>query len=150
MKNFDEYQKCLNCEIEDFRFRKGYCTKCYPLISRIEKIEKGVLPEVLRRIKENFNFFEAAKKEYIRQIRHRLEIIKESRVLQVVGAHDVEYRINETLRLLDNKSLGKFNDPIAHYLKDNQARSYVYQLFSKIQLLKPFRINYWRVYDSGR
>ena len=150
MKYPDEFKKCLNCEVEDYSFRRGYCVKCYPFVLKIEKINKGILPESLETIKRHFDFFEKAKKEYVRQIEYRLRIIKESRAIFDVGEHDLEYRINETLRLLDGKSLGKINDPIKHYLKDPKARSFVYQLFSKIQLLKPFKINYGRLYDVGR
>lgn len=149
MKNYDNYPKCLNCEIQDYSFRRGYCTKCYPLILRIEKIEKGILPSTLEYIKINYDYFENSKNEYIRQIKYRLEIIKEAHTFRHVSAHDLEHRINRTLRILDNKSLGKINDPIAHYLKDDEARSYVYQLFNKIQLLKPFKIDLYLVYEAG-
>jgi len=145
-----ENRECINCKVEDFRFTRGYCSKCYPLILRIEKINKGILPEILQNIQNDSNFFEQAKKEYIRQIKWRLEIIKDSRILKDVSAHDLEDRINGTLRLLDGKSLGKINDPIDFYLRDNKARSYVYQLFSKIQLLKPFKINYYLVYETRK
>ena len=150
MENDNDYQTCLNCEIEDSRFTRGYCRKCYPLILRIEKIKEGNLPSVLEDIKRNFDFFEKSKGEYIRQLQYRLKIIKEAHSLKNVSAHDLEYRINGTLRVLDGKSLGKINDPIAHYLKDDRARSYVYQLFTKIQLLKPFKIDIWRLYEAGR
>ena len=148
MKNNNN--ECSNCKSEDFRFTRGYCGKCYHIIIRIEKIEKGILPHVLEGIKENFDFFEKSKLEYIRQIKHRLEIIKEARTFKNVSAHDLEYRINDTLRFLDGKTLGKINDPLAHYLKDERARSYVYQLFSKIQLLKPFKIDHGRLYEVDR
>lgn len=141
---------CLNCEKENVPLRKKHCTKCYSLILRIEKIEKGILPEILEHIKTDFNFFDAAKKEYIRQIKYRLELIKESNLLSEVSAHDLEYRINGTLRVLDGKTLGKINDSLAHYLKDDRTRAYVYQLFTKIQLLKPFKIDYYQVYRTGR
>jgi len=143
-------KKCINCEVEDFRLTRSYCLKCYPLILRIEKINKGILPEILQNIQNDSNFFEQAKKEYMRQIKWRLEIVKDSRILKDVSAHDLEDRINRTLRLLDGKSLGKINDPIDSYLRDNKARSYVYQLFSKIQLLKPFKINYYLVYETRK
>ncbi|MFZ2150068.1 MAG: hypothetical protein WAV15_02835 [Minisyncoccia bacterium] len=151
MESLDDYQKCLNCEVDDFRFTRGYCIKCYPLILKIEKIQKGILPNILEDIKTNFglDYFEGSKEEYISQIKRRLEIIKEARSLKQVTAHDLEYRINNTLRILDKKSLGKINDPLAHYLKDDRARSYVYQLFTKIQLLKPFKIDPYLVYDAG-
>lgn len=141
---------CLNCEAKDFRFSKGYCSKCYPLISKIEKIKEGILPEILQTIKNNFDFFEEAKKEYIWQIKWRLEIIRDAHVLKNISAHDLEYRINGTLRLLDGKTLGKINDPLSHYLKDDVTRAFIHQLFSKIQLLKPFKIDYNRVYESAR
>lgn len=151
MKNYNgDNQKCLNCKAEDFRFTRKYCTKCYPFILKIEKIKKGNLPNILQDIKRDFDFFEKSKEEYIRQLKYRLEIIKEAHSLEYVSAHDLEYRINGTLRILDGKSLGKINDPIAHYLKDDTARSYVYQLFTKIQLLKPFKVDIWRLYDVGR
>lgn len=150
MEYIDDNKRCLNCGAKDFRFTKGYCTKCYPFILRIEKIKKGILPNVLQDIKRNFDFFEKSKEEYIRQLKYRLEIIKEARSLEYVSAHDLEYRINGTLRILDGKSLGKINDPIAHYLKDDKARSYVYQLFTKIQLLKPFKIDHYRLYEVSR
>ena len=150
MKYLNEFKNCLNCEVEDYYFKRGYCSKCYPLVLRIEKINKGILPEPLETIKRSFDFFEKAKKEYIRQIEYRLRIIKESRAIFNVSEHDLEYRINGTLRLLDGKSLGKMNDSIRHYLNDPKARSFVYQLFSKIQLLKPFKIDYGRLYDAGR
>ncbi|MFZ3012032.1 MAG: hypothetical protein WA060_03515 [Minisyncoccia bacterium] len=150
MKYPDEFKKCLNCEVEDHSFRRGYCAKCYPLVLKIEKINKGILPDVLENIKKHFDFFEKSKEEYIRQIKYRLEIIKEARTIFDVSEHDLEYRINGTLRLLDGKSLGKINDPIRHYLKDPKARSFVYQLFTKIQLLKPFKIDYGRLYDVDR
>ena len=150
MSKLEKKYICLNCEAEDFRFTRGYCSKCYPLILKIEKIEKNNLPDVLQRIKDSSGFFEEAKKEYIRQIKRRLEIIKDSRSIKKVTAHDLEFRINETLKLLDNKSLGKINDPIASYLKDDNARAYVYQLFSKIQILKPFKIDYYRIYEARK
>ena len=139
---------CLNCGTADSCFIKGHCSKCYPLILKIEKVQKDVLPDILKNIKNNFDLFEEAKKEYIRQIKWKLEIIKDSRILKDVSAHDLEYRINGTLRLLDGKSLGKINDSLAHYLEDNSARAYVHQLFSKIQLLKPFRVDYYRIYEA--
>lgn len=150
MNKKDQNFKCLNCESEDIRFVKGYCSKCYPLILRIEKSGKGILPDFIKKIDANFYSLAEAKKEYIRQINWRLEIIKDSHILKDISAHDLEYRINGTLKLLDGKSLGKINDPIAHYLKDDKARAYVHQLFSKIQLLKPFKVDYYRVYESGR
>ncbi len=33
--------KCLNCQVQDFQFKRGYCSKCYPLILKIEKIKEG-------------------------------------------------------------------------------------------------------------
>jgi hypothetical protein len=149
MKYPDEFKKCLNCEHEDFSIRRGYCAKCYPLILKIDKIKKGILPNVLEEIKKNFDFLEEAKKEYIWQIKHRLEIIKDSRVPKDISAHDLEYRINGTLKFWNGKSLGKINDSIAFYLKDDNSRSYVYRLFSEIQLLRPFKIDYYKLYDSG-
>jgi|ERR1035437_183718 hypothetical protein len=150
MKKEDKSYQCLNCETEDFRLTRGYCSKCYPLILRIEKIEKDILPDVLKNIKDNSDFFQEAKKEYIWQIKWRLEIIKDSHTLKDVSAHDLEYRINGTLKLLDGKSLGKINDSIAHYLRDDRARAYVHQLFSKIQLLKPFKVDFYRIYEARK
>lgn len=145
-----EDRVCLNCESQDFRFTKGYCSKCYPLILRIEKSEKDILPDFIENIDKKYHSFEKIKKEYIRQIKWRLEIIRDSRILKDITPHDLEYRINGTLRLLDGKSLGKINDPIASYLKDNKARAYVHQLFSKIQLLKPFKVDHYKIYEAGR
>jgi hypothetical protein len=143
-------KKCKNCKHNDLRFTRGYCSRCYPLILRIEKIQKGLLPELLQTIKESGHYsFDKAMKEYIWQIKWRLKIIKDAYVLENVSAHDLEYRINGTLRMLDGKSLGKINDSIASYLQNDIARSYVYQLFSKIQLLKPFKIDYHRVYEEA-
>lgn len=149
MKHPDEFKRCLNCELEDSSIKRGYCSKCYPLILKIEKIEKGILPSVLEDIKKKFDFFEKAKEEYVWQIRRRLEIIKDAHVHKDISAHDLEYRINGTLKFWNGKSLGKINDPIAFYLKDDKARSYVYRIFSEIQLLRPFKIDYHRLYNSG-
>lgn len=143
-------KECINCKVEDFRFTRGYCSKCYPLILRIEKIKEDNLPDFLKNIDKEYHSFEKIKKEYTRQIKWRLEIIKDSRILKDVSAHDLEDRINGTLKLLDGKSLGKINDPIDFYLRDNKSRSYVYQLFSKIQLLKPFKINYYLLYETRK
>lgn len=154
MKYTKDDKNCINCEREDYSFARGYCTKCYPLILRIDRIKKDHLPGVLITIKNGFgeDYFKRAKKDYIWQIENRLKILKESNIFINITAHDLEYRINGTLILLDGRSLGKINDPIAFYLKDDKTRSFVYQLFSKIQLLKPFNINYSRLYDaaSGR
>lgn len=149
---------CLNCEGCDSRFIQGYCSKCYPLHLKIEKIGKGILPKILQSInlsyydEEDRNIFlEAAKKSYTSQIKRRLEIIKDSRVLKdYVSEHDLEYRINMTLNILDGKSLGKINDMLAHYFNDGKTRARVYQLFSQIQLLKPFQLNYWQIYDARK
>ena len=157
MKYKENPKKCLNCSKEDFLSKRNHCTKCYSLILKIKKVERGVLPSVLESVKRIYNYpdknksrvyFEKAKKEYIRQIRYRLNLLKEANTLDFVTAHDLEYRINSTLRVLDGKSLGKINDPIAHYLNDDITRSYVYQLFTRIQLLKPFRIDYYEVYSA--
>lgn len=146
---YKNYQKCLNCEEEAFHFVKGYCARCRPLVLRIEK---GILPDVLMGIKRTYNsdFLDKTKREYIRQLQWRLTIIKEAYKFKYVTAHDLEYRINNTLKVLDGKSLGKINDPLAHYLEDDRVRSYVYQLFTKIQLLKPFRIDSYRLYQAGQ
>ncbi len=147
MENLEESKKCLNCEIENFRFKKGYCKKCYPLVLRIEKIQNNILPDVLENIRTSSNFFEDSKKEYVRQIQYRLRIMKEANVFKEVSGHDLEFRINETLRILDNKNIGKINDSLASNLEDDRVRSYVYRLFTKIQLLKPFKIDYYRLYN---
>jgi hypothetical protein len=143
--------ECLNCKREDFSFRKGYCGRCYGLILKIKKIENGTfLPEVLKIIKNDPHYsFDGSKNEYINQLKNRLKIIKDSYSLNRVSAHDLEFHINNTLRILGKRSLGKFNDSIAHYLGNDLARSYIYQLFSKIQLIKPFKVDYYRIYEAG-
>ena len=150
MKKEDKNYQCINCETKDSLLTRGYCSKCYPLILRIEKSEKDILPDLFKNFEKEYYSLEQIKKEYIRQIKWRMEIIRDSRILKEVTPHDLEYRINGTLRMLDGKSLGKINDPIAHYLGDETARAYIHQLFSKIQLLKPFKIDYNRLYEEGR
>lgn len=142
-------RKCLNCEADSFRFIRGYCLRCYPLIMKIEKINKGILPDFLRNLDNRYYSLEKIKKECVKQIEWRLKIIKDSNVKTMITAHELEYRINDTLMFLDGKTLGKINDQIASYLKNDNARTYVYQLFSKIQLLKPFKLNYYRIYEAG-
>lgn len=147
MKKTSQECECLNCGARGVRCTRNYCPRCYPLILRIEKIRNGVLPQILEEIKKKYDFFELSKKEYIRQVERRLEVIKDSESFMRATPHELEQRINETLKFLRAKTLGKMNDSIAHYLEDENARSYVHRLFSRIQLLKPFRIDYWRVYD---
>ena len=142
---------CLNCKREDHGLVRGYCRKCYSLILKIEKIERGdFLPNVLKNILESKVYnFKCSKKEYLKQLKCRLDLIRESNSFNSVSAHELESTINYTLRVLGKKSLGKFNDPIAFYLKDDKARAYVNQIFSKIQLLKPFTVNYLDIYKAG-
>ena len=141
--------KCINCGYEDFTIVKKYCTKCYPLTLKIDKIERNILPDFCSNLDPECYSYDKIKKECIAQIKHRLRIIKDSRNLEVVSAHDLEYRINSTLNILDNKTLGKINDPLASYLRNDTSRAFVYQLFSKIQLLKPFKYNYNRILSEG-
>ncbi len=150
MKYLLEDKTCLNCECEDFKFVKGYCQRCYRLVLKIKKIQEDRdLPEVLVGIRDDFDFYEDAKKEYISQLEYRLKLIREAHIFTNISAHDLEYKINGVLRKLGSKSLGKMNDPIAFYLKDEKSRSFVYRMFAKIELSKPFRVNYYRLFNSG-
>ena len=136
---------CKNCE--RYAPSRQFCSKCYPFILKIKKIGKGELPNNLDRYlsthgKEDLD---KMKNECIRQLKHRLGIIKDSYVLKdKVGEHDLELRINSTLKSLGYKTLGKKNDELRSHLGEKE-RAYVYQLFSEIQLLRPFKYDYFKI-----
>lgn len=136
---------CKNCE--RYTLRGKYCNKCYPFILKIKKIEKG---ELLNNLDRHLNGYrkkelEKMSKESIKQLKYRLGIIKDSYILKdKVGEHDLELRINSTLKSLGHKTLGKKNDELRVYLGEKE-RVYVYQLFSEIQLLRPFRYDYYKI-----
>ena len=149
---------CLNCDRdrESYPLKKGYCSKCYPLILKIEKVKKGILLPKLFELYLNNDAYcniNAVRKEYILQLEGRLEVIKKAYLFDdFISAHDLELEINSTIRHISKseKDLGKINDPIAFYLKDDKARAYVCQLFNKIKLLKPFKVNYDRLFEAAK
>ena len=72
--------KCKNCEREDYKFVRKHCTKCYPLILRINKISKG---EDKYFISDSYPSEKINKIncEKIRQVEKRLRDLKDSYVL---------------------------------------------------------------------
>ena len=147
--------ECKNCKREDYKFVRGYCTKCYPLILKIDKLKTG---NDIYRLFERSNHMKDRKEEMlsecIRQIEIRLEYIKDSNILKdCVTAHELECQINKTLRIVGKKSVGKYglgkiNDLLEFNLRQKGQKEFLYQLFAKIIILSKFQIDYWKVYKE--
>ncbi len=139
--------KCKNCERGDYKFRRGYCTKCYSLILRIDKISQGkdsffildsLAPEEINKINC----------EKIRQLKKRLEDLRDSYVIRKkVTAHKLENQINSTLKDLGKKGIGKFNDQLEFGLKEKLSKEFVYQLFALIKISNRFSFNINKFWD---
>lgn len=153
------YKNCKNCNKENTwgNFSKGYCRKCYGLIIKKEKVKNGEIPktfDLLYRMffdlndKQKVECVDFLKEEIIKSIDRRLELIKDSNnIRDDIQEHDLEYKINGTLRKLGcKKTLGKMNDAIRFYLK-GESRGYVYNIFCRAQLLKKFDYEQKYVYD---
>lgn len=147
--------ECKNCKREDYNFVRGYCTKCYPLILRIDKLKTG--NDIYNLFKRS-NYMKERRKEMlsecIGQIKVRLKDIKDSNIPKdCISAHELESQINRTLRVVGKKSvskygLGKINDLLEFNLKQEGQKEFLYQLFAKIIILSRFQIDYWKVYEK--
>ncbi len=151
----NNYRQCVNCENGSHKFIRGYCSKCYPIILKIDKLNNGL---DIYKLFINSNYSEKDKKnmlnECIRQLRVRLEDLRDANVLRErVTAHELELQINNTIRSFGKKGfpgrygLGKINDYLEFDFRTNDQKIYLYRLFAMIKILNQFKIDYWKVYN---
>ncbi|MFA6376158.1 MAG: hypothetical protein WCX69_02020 [Candidatus Paceibacterota bacterium] len=135
--------KCKNCLQENILTR-GYCYDYYAMIFEIEKAKQGAFPQEVRGLYSVYGHnCEKIKEEYLRQLEHRLTIIQDANIPRNdIKAIDLEYRINEAFLLFSNgKKSGVVNIEINDYLQDEKSKGFVCKLFSRMILLKRFKID---------
>ena len=95
---------------------------------------------------------EEIKKDYFYQLEHRLNVIRDAYVSRDdIKAIDLEYRINEAFLLFSkDKKSGTVNIEIDSCLQDEKSKDYVCKLFSRMILLKRFKIDYGRLRDVAK
>jgi hypothetical protein len=159
------YESCKNCGCEPAvraPGSRGYCTRCYPLVTRIAEAKawNRKSPETLKSMpKHEGNFteekFEIFRKECIRQFRDRLGYLRLRQEMRDGVRHvkplDLEYKFAKLLREIRPKALYPRN---ASYLAkhfDQEERRVIYGLLDDIEDYVRWKGILWhKVYERMR
>lgn len=153
---------CLSCGTTEWEHKaKGYCTKCYPFILRIEKVDHwdDSNPTSLIAIDgfsaQDIQFcinqgkFKKAKHEILNQLKRRLAIIKDCVNPENVDGLAMEQLLDEFAELI-LKDTGKnmFHSHAALYDRDlnSEQLSIIYKDLNSILMRRRFTLNLGKIY----
>lgn len=157
-----QHATCRNCRTERHAHRgRGYCTRCYPLIRKIEQAQRWNLadPTTLENcFWAGFIYdeesFERVRQNYIQQITERLEFLRmrEIKLSNPVDGLDIEYGLRFLLTragVRDSNILhgiaSTFNEEF-----DSNQKAILFRCLNTIQESILWRgIDYYRLFDSG-
>ena len=139
-----KYDNCKNCKTTRYRhLSRGYCTRCYPLVYRIEKTTKWNLndrssltyyPRSIRMDAEKFKHFKLG---CINQIEERLESLadREKYLSGIIEGLDIEYQLQRISRRAGARDRNLFHGN-ANYIDWNfnpKQKKILFSLLNKIE-----------------
>ena len=155
-----KHQRCINCSTTRYSHKaRGYCTRCYRLVKRIEEIKKWDItnPSSLKNSgnawvnRNDPKRLERLRRGCIEQIESRLEFLKD-REVQISGNEDVE-GINIEFQLKRLARIAKANDKVFHGTANlidwnfsQQQKTLIFSLLNQIEENRPWRIDFYRAW----
>lgn len=155
-----ENKKCKNCDSNRFRFiARGYCKRCYPLIRKIEIVERWDLNNnnTLRHYPKDGIFyntrdFKRIKIGYIEQFKERLSDLKlfERQLNSKVYGSDIVPKFQEIARLAgcrDRYFLWHEENLFDHNFTPKQKKL-IYKILNDVTEPIPWKgINWHRIFS---
>ena len=155
-----KYDSCVNCKTRRYSHRgRGYCTRCYGLIRKLENVSRWDLADVstLKDYPRDFAFFNEEsfvkiKKGFEKQINDRLDFLKireEKFEEKLVDPLDIEYQLRHLAQCARVRNKNIFFG-IAGYIQTEflpEQRKVLYHLLNEIEEGISWRgIDYYEIF----
>jgi len=157
-----KFDNCKNCLTKRFPHKaKGYCSRCYPLVEKLDEIERWNLGklETLKNypkdlIFHNLDIFEKIQKGSLKQYKERLDLLKyneENCSKSMIDGIELEHKIRHIADLIGvngNKLFFGSANLFDHNFNKKQKKI-LYQLFNTItENVKWEGVNWYRIFDD--
>jgi len=158
-----KFKNCKNCLTKKFPHKaKGYCSRCYSAVGRLDEIEKWDLgkPETLRNYPKNLIFynpdtFEKIKKGSLKQYKEKLNSLKhiEEILNKPIGGIELEYKIRYIADLVgghgDKLFFGTAN--LFDHNFDKKQKKILYDLLNRMtEDVKWGGVNWYRIFEETK
>ncbi len=155
------HSACRNCGTGRHPHRgRGYCTRCYRLIRKIEQAEKWSLSDSATLPNWPWAYlihdearFERIRQDYILQIKERLQFlqIREVKLFNPIDGLSIEYELRSIARRAGIRDHGIFHSTASVFDEqfDLDQKNILFRLLNRIQEGIPWNgIDYYRLFSA--